>query len=211
MGKKHANLFLNLLKSYQEEGDVEALEKGYALLKMQHNLSLAEQERLHGYIEGHGRTILLEPDVLLTKESKFPGLDGQKMSKSYGNTIGLTEEPDSVASKIKKMPTDPARIKRTDPGDPNKCPVWSLHKVYSNESVKKWVEEGCRSAGIGCLDCKKPLMDSIIAEQKPIIEKSKYYEENPQLVKNILLEGTESARSVAKSTLEEVKIAMGIA
>lgn len=155
--------------------------------------------------------ILPEPQVLLTAQSKFPGLDGQKMSKSYNNTIGLTEDPESVAAKIKKMPTDPARIKRADPGDPEKCPVWSLHKIYSSTEVKEWVNAGCRSAAIGCLDCKKPLIDAIIAEQKPIIERSKEFEKNPNIVKKIIADATEEARDVAKQTLNEVNVAMGIA
>jgi len=158
-----------------------------------------------------GKVILPEPEALLTKESKFPGLDGQKMSKSYNNTIALTEEPASVTEKIKKMQTDPARVKRSDPGDPEKCPVWSLHKIYSTDEVKKWVDNGCRTAGIGCLDCKKPLIDSIIAEQKPIIERYKQIEANPDYVTKVIKESTEKARDVAKRTLDEVNTAMGIA
>lgn len=158
-----------------------------------------------------GKVVLPEPGALLTKESKFPGLDGQKMSKSYNNTITLTEDPVSVTDKIKKMPTDPARVKRSDPGDPDKCPVWSLHKIYSSTDVLKWADTGCRTAGIGCLDCKKPLIDSIIAEQKPIIERYKELEANPGYVDKIIVEATEKARQVAKQTLAEVNTAMGIA
>jgi tryptophanyl-tRNA synthetase len=170
-----------------------------------------EVARRFNHIYGNSTAILPEPAVLLTKESKFPGLDGQKMSKSYHNTIELTEDPASVTTKIKRMKTDPARVHRTDPGEPEKCPVWSLHKIYSSEEVKDWVVKGCRSAGIGCLECKAPLIESIIAEQKPIIERSKYFAANPQIVQSIIAEGTEQARDCAKQTLQQVRIAMGIA
>ncbi len=211
MGKKHANTFRKLLKRYQEEGDREALSEGHNLLQMQSNLSSNDSDSLAGYLEGHGRLILHEPEAMLTKESKFPGLDGQKMSKSYDNTIALTEDPASVTQKIKRMQTDPARIKRTDPGDPEKCPVWEWHKIYSDTEVQSWASNGCKTAGIGCLDCKKPLIDAVINEQKPIIERAQYFAENPQLVEKILREGAEQARTVAQQTLKEVRIAMGIA
>lgn len=212
LGKQHAKSFAALLKRYQEKGDVAALEEGRALISsLTNNLSMSDRERLEGYIEGRGKIILPEPEALLTKESKFPGLDGQKMSKSYNNTIALTEDPVSVTAKIKRMPTDPARVKRTDPGEPEKCPVWGLHKIYSNDEVKDWVLKGCRTAGIGCLECKAPLIDSILAEQKPIIERAKYFASEPKLVQSILAESTEQARHTAKVTLTEVREAMGIA
>lgn len=170
-----------------------------------------EVARRFNYLYGDNNVILPEPAALLTKESKFPGLDGQKMSKSYHNTIALTEDPDSVTTKIKRMKTDPARVHRTDPGEPEKCPVWGLHKIYSSEEVKEWVVNGCRSAGIGCLECKAPLIASIIAEQKPIIERAKYFAANPEIVQSIIKEGTEQARDCAKQTLQQVRIAMGIA
>lgn len=210
MGKKHSNLFLQLVKRYREEGDVEALKEGKSLLDVAASLSVNDRERLEGYLSGQGRIILPEPEVLLTKVAKFPGLDGQKMSKSYGNTIALTEDPVSVTNKIKRMPTDPARVKRTDPGEPEKCPVWGLHKVYSNDEVKKWVTTGCRTAGIGCLECKAPLIDSIIAEQKPIIERAKHFAENPVIVENIIQQSTEEARNTARKTLAEVRTAIGL-
>jgi tryptophanyl-tRNA synthetase len=140
----------------------------------------------------------------------MPGLDGQKMSKSYGNAIGLREDADSVVKKIRTMQTDPQRVRLTDPGDPDKCPVWQLHEVYSDEKTKRWVQEGCRSAGIGCLDCKKPVIDAVLEEQRPIHERAKHYEENPELVRSIIAEGVETARDAAKATLEEVKRAMGL-
>jgi tryptophanyl-tRNA synthetase len=140
----------------------------------------------------------------------MPGLDGQKMSKSYDNTIALREAPESVSRKIKTMPTDPARIKRTDPGDPDKCPVWQLHLVYSDEPKKQWVQQGCRSAGIGCLECKQPVIDAIIAEQKPMRERAERYLDDPTLVRNIIADGCEKARKLAQETLRDVREVMGL-
>src|SRR5919107_4925098 len=133
MGSKKARLLNDLRTKFLEQGDAAALARGQALLDEQQNLSRGDRERLYGWLEGTGKKILVEPEALLTEASKMPGLDGQKMSKSYGNTISLREDPESVAKKIKTMPTDPARVKRTDPGNPEKCPVWDLHKIYSND------------------------------------------------------------------------------
>ncbi len=210
MGKKNAKLFRAFMKSYKEHGDHEALEKGQALLTTQVNLTVGDEERLYGYLEGGGKVILPEPEVLLSNVTKMPGLDGRKMSKSYNNTIGLTEEPESVELKIKRMPTDPARVRRSDPGDPAKCPVWGLHQVYASTETKKWVQQGCTSAGIGCLECKGPLIESIIKEQEPIRERAKEYTNDPSLVMNILQEGAEEARDIVRSTLKDVKSAIGI-
>jgi len=210
MGKKNAKLYRSLLKRYQEQGDDEALEISRALIKDQQNISLGDRERLFGFIEGGGKVILPEPQPLLTSASKMPGLDGQKMSKSYGNTIGLREEPTVVDQKIRTMQTDPQRVRLSDPGDPEKCPVWKLHEVYSDESTKSWVIEGCKSAGIGCLECKKPLIEKVLEEQRPIRERARQYEENPELVRSILSEGAEKARDAAKLTLEEVRKVMGL-
>jgi len=210
MGKKNAKLYRSLQKRYQEQGDDEALETARALIKDQQNISLGDRERLFGFIEGGGKVILPEPQPLLTQASKMPGLDGQKMSKSYGNTIGLREEPDVVDQKIRKMQTDPQRVRLSDPGDPDKCPVWKLHEVYSDDSTKNWAREGCKSAGIGCLECKKPLIDQVLEEQRPIRERARQYEENPELVRSILSEGAENARDAAKETLQEVRKVMGL-
>jgi tryptophanyl-tRNA synthetase len=210
MGKKNAKLYHNLRRSYQEQGDHEALETAQALLDTQQNITLGDRERLFGYLEGSGKIILPEPEALLTPASKMPGLDGQKMSKSYGNTISLREEPESVEKKLRTMPTDTNRVRRTDPGDPEKCPVWQLHEVYSDDEVKAWVKEGCTSAGIGCLDCKQPVIDSIREELAPIRERAVEFVNNPNLVKNILAEGAEEARDVARETLVEVRQAMGL-
>ena len=210
MGKKNARLYFDLRKQFQEKGDTESLEKARALLTAQQNISLGDQERLSGYLEGGGKVILPEPEALLTPQSKMPGLDGQKMSKSYGNTIGLRESPESVSQKLRTMPTDPARVKLTDPGDPAKCPVWQLHEVYSNEETKKWVSDGCRTAAIGCLDCKQPVIDAVIKEQAPIHERAEEYLSDPDLVRNIISEGCEKARDDARDTMEEVRQCMGL-
>ncbi len=210
MGKKNAKLYNNLRKAYQEQGDAEALEKARALLETQQNITLGDKERLFGYLEGGGRIILPEPDSLLTPASKMPGLDGQKMSKSYGNIISLREDPDQVEKKLRTMPTDPARVRKTDPGDPEKCPVWKLHQVYSDEETCHWVQEGCRSAGIGCLDCKAPIMEAVRKELEPIHQRAQEFEADHELVRNIINEGSERARDVAKQTINEVRQVMGL-
>jgi tryptophanyl-tRNA synthetase len=210
MGKKNAKLFKQLQKSYQEKGDYEALKVAQALLESQQNITITDRERLFGYLEGGGRVILHEPEALLTPAAKMPGLDGQKMSKSYHNTIALRDDPEDVQKKLKTMPTDPARVRRTDPGDPNKCPVWQLHQIYSDDSVKNWVTEGCCTAGIGCLDCKQPIIEAVLTELAPIQERAKEYSEQTELVRNIINEGCEEARSIAKKTMEEVRHVMGL-
>ncbi|WP_127477382.1 tryptophan--tRNA ligase [Sulfurivermis fontis] len=210
MGKKNAKLYHELRKRYTEQGDHEALATGRALLESQQNITLADRERLFGYLDGAGRTILPEPQALLTPASKMPGLDGQKMSKSYNNTIALRDEPKQVEQKLRTMPTDPARVRRSDAGDPAKCPVWQLHQVYSDDTVKSWVMEGCTSAGIGCLDCKQPVVDAVLNELRPIQERVVEFSNDPERVRNILAEGSEAARSVARATLDEVRQVMGL-
>ncbi len=158
LGSKKSKIYRELRNRYQEQGDSEALETAKSLLDEQQNLNMGDRERLFGYLEGGGKMILSEPEAMLTNASKMPGLDSQKMSKSYNNTIGLRESPDSVKNKIRTMQTDPARIRRGDPGDPAKCPVWQFHLVYSNDTIRDWVQEGCKSAGIGCLECKQPVI-----------------------------------------------------
>jgi len=210
MGKKNAKLYKELRRKYQEQGDHEALSTAQALLESQANITLGDRERLFGYLEGGGKIILPEPQALLTEAPKMPGTDGQKMSKSYGNTIPLRGDPKEVEKDLRTMPTDPARVRRTDPGDPGKCPVWQLHEVYSNDDTRNWVQEGCKSAGIGCLDCKQPVIDAVLKELAPIRERAKEFEENPKLVRSIIAEGNEAARDVAQDTLEEVREAMGL-
>ena len=210
MGKKNNRLYQDLRKNYQERGDAQALEKARALIEVQQNISIGDRERLIGYLEGGGKVILPEPQALLAPTSKLLGLDGRKMSKSYGNTISLRESPVSVEEKIKTMQTDPNRVRREDPGDPGKCPVWNLHEVYSNDEVKEWVQTGCRSAGIGCLDCKGPLIDSILKEQSPIRERAREYQEDTETVRGIISEGCEAAREIARETIRDVRQAMGL-
>jgi tryptophanyl-tRNA synthetase len=210
LGAKRARLYRQLRTKFLEKGDAEALAAARALVEEAQNLPMGDRERLFGYIEGGGKVVLMEPQALLTEASKMPGLDGQKMSKSYNNTISLREDADSIAKKIRTMPTDPARVKRTDPGDPEKCPVWQLHLVYSDDKRKQWVQEGCRSAGIGCLECKQPVIDAVIEELKPIRERASQYLEDPTLVRSIIADGCEKARKLAQETLREVRQAMGL-
>lgn len=210
LGKKNAKIYLECLRQFQETGNVEALERGQAMVFAQGNLSLSERERLYGHLEGSGKIILPEPQAMLTQHAKLTGLDGQKMSKSYNNTIAIRELPENIEKKIRVMPTDPARVRRNDVGDPEKCPVWSLHKVYSDTTVKEWVQKGCTTAGIGCLECKKALSDAIIEQQAPILDRAQEYKNNPRLVKEIVREGCEAARDIARETLEEVREVMGL-
>ena len=210
MGKKSAQLYSNLRSAYQQRGDHEALAKAQALLKEQQNISIGDRERLFGYLEGGGKMILAEPKSLLTPASKMPGLDGQKMSKSYNNAIGLREPLEDVRKKISTMPTDPARVRLSDPGNPEKCPVWQLHENYSDPEIKAWVVEGCKTASIGCLDCKKPVIDAIVAELEPIQKEAQQYEHDPDLVRSIIIEGCDTARESARETLSEVRTAMGL-
>ncbi len=210
LGSRRAKAYRQNRKNYMEKGDADALAAARALLDETQNLTMGDRERLFGYIEGGGKLILTEPQALLTAASKMPGLDGQKMSKSYNNTITLREDADSVSKKIKTMPTDPARVKRTDPGDPEKCPVWQLHQVYSDDAKKQWVQEGCKSAGIGCLECKQPVIDAVIAEQHPMRKRAQKYLDDPTLVRNIVADGCEKARKMAQETLRDVREVMGL-
>lgn len=208
MGKKNARMFDKLKRGYQEQGDQQALELARALLESQGNITLGDRERLLGYLEGGVRMILPEPRPLLTRAAKMPGLDGQKMSKSYGNTISLRDDPDMVEQKLRTMPTDPARVRRTDPGNPALCPVWQFHEVYSGDDVKDWVQQGCRSAGIGCLECKQPVIDAVRAELSPIQRRARELESAPEVVRSAINEGCERARDVARETMDEVRLAL---
>ena len=210
LGAKRARMYAELRVRFQQDGEEDALEQAKALLDETQNLSLGDRERLYGFLEGNGKMILVEPDALLTNSPKVPGLDGQKMSKSYSNTIFLREEDDSVMRKIRTMQTDPARARRTDPGEPEKCPVWQFHVVYSDDSTREWVQTGCRSAGIGCLECKQPVIDAVIAEQTVLRERARPYIEEPALVRNILADGCEHARKLAQETMRDVREAMGL-
>jgi tryptophanyl-tRNA synthetase len=210
MGSKKARLLNELRTKFLQAGDAEALKRAHALLEEQQNLPRGDRERLYGWMEGTGRRILVEPGALLTEASRMPGLDGQKMSKSYGNAIALREEPEAVAKKIRTMPTDPARVKRSDVGNPDRCPVWQLHLVYSDAARKDWVRKGCTTAGIGCLECKQPVIDAVNAELAPIRERAQAYLEDPTLVKNILADGCDRARKLATETIRDVREAIGL-
>ena len=210
LGSRKAKLYDQLRTRYQEQGDDSALDAARALLEEQQNVPVGDRERLFGYLEGGGRMILVEPEVLLTETSKLPGLDGQKMSKSYGNTLALREDPEEIRKKIRTMPTDPARVKRTDPGNPEKCPVWQFHLVYSDQKTQAWVDQGCRTAGIGCLECKQPVIDAVLAELVPMRERAQKYLDDPTLVRNIVSDGCEKARRLAQETMREVREAMGL-
>ena len=154
--------------------------------------------------------MLVEPAALHTEVTKLPGLDGAKMSKSYGNAIDMRDPPETVTQKVRRMPTDPQRVRRTDPGEPERCPVWQFHLVYSDEPTKAWAAHGCRTAGIGCLDCKQPVIDAIVAEQAPWRERAEPYLRDPKRVHWIVEVGTEKARIVARETLRDVREAMGL-
>jgi tryptophanyl-tRNA synthetase len=210
LGVKRGKLYRQLRTRYQEQGDESALASARAMLEETANLSMGDRERLFGFLEGGGKMILSEPRALLTAASRMPGLDGQKMSKSYNNTITLREDPESVTRKIRTMPTDPARVRRTDPGEPEKCPVWQLHRVYSDEPTLDWVQQGCRSAGIGCLECKQPVIDGVLRELEPIRQRAQAYLEDPTLVRNIIADGCDRARKLANETMRDVREVMGL-
>ena len=210
LGKKAAKLYRAFGKAYQERGDREALERGRALLAEFPSLSIGERERLFGYLEGGGRIILQEPAALLNAAPKVPGLDGEKMSKSLNNVITLRDTADEIANKIRSMKTDPNRLRRSDPGNPDVCPVFELHEVYSNNEVKSWVRSGCTGASIGCVDCKKPVIDAIVSEIAPIRSEALKLEKNRDFIFKVVEEGADKAREVAGETLREVRSAMGL-
>jgi tryptophanyl-tRNA synthetase len=210
MGKKNAKLYRDLRTAYMEQGDREALATARALLERQKNIALGDKERLFGFLEGGGKIILPEPQALLTHSPKMPGLDGRKMSKSYDNVISLRETPAEVEKKLRTMPTDPARVHRTDPGNPDKCPVWDFHLVYSDQEKKEWVQNGCRSAKIGCLECKQPIIDAVLAELKPIQERAAEFSRDPLAVKSIIADGNKRAQEAAEATLAEVRATIGL-
>ena len=210
LGGKRARLYTELRTEFQEKGSADAIEQARAMLDDAQNLSMTDRERLFGYLEGSRKLILVEPRALLTESSRLPGLDGQKMSKSYGNSIGLREDRDSVTKKIRTMPTDPARVRRTDPGEPERCPVWQLHKVYTDEPTRDWAAAGCRSAGIGCLECKQPVIEAVLKEQEPMRERAQQYLDDPSLVRAIVADGCDKARKLAADTMRDVREVMGL-
>ena len=210
LGGRNSSLYRQMRKKFQETGDAESLEKARALVTGNTRITVADRERLLGYLEGSSVAILPEPQVLLTEASKLPGLDGAKMSKSYNNAIAIREDRATLENKVKRMPTDPARAKRTDAGNPENCPVWQFHKIYSTDDTKKWVTKGCITAGIGCLECKQPIIDAILREQQPMFERAEKYLSQPKLVRDIVDAGTEKARITARATMHDVRAAMGL-
>ena len=208
--KDSAKRFEKSRKAFQETGDAKAQEGALGYIAQAPELDAQDRERLEGYFKGTGKIILPEPQALLTEASRLPGLDGAKMSKSYNNAIAIREEKSSLEHKVRRMPTDPARVKRTDAGNPERCPVWEFHKVYSNEATRQWVTQGCKSAGIGCLECKQPVIDGILAEQQPMLARAEPYIANPKIVREIVDAGTERARVTARETMREVREAMGL-
>ena len=210
LGSKRAKLYAELRTAYQERGEDEALLQAQAMLQESQSLSMADRERLFGYLEGARKIILVEPQALLTSASRMPGLDGQKMSKSYGNTISIREAPEEVIRLVRTMPTDPARVRRTDPGNPVNCPLWQFHQVYSDQATKDWADKGCKSASIGCLDCKQPVIDAILSEQQPMFERAQQYLDDPSLLRSIIADGSDKASKVAQETMRDVREAMGL-
>ena len=203
--------FLTCQRGFRESGRNESLDEGLALIQTAVSLSRRAAEKLEGYLRGTGRAILPEPRTLATATPRVVGLDGRKMSKSYGNTIQLREDPKIVAQKVSRMQTDPARVRMKDPGDPEKCPVFTWHEIYSDAGQRAWASNGCRTASIGCRECKQPLIEAINVEQARFRERAQPYAEAPTKVQEILLEGSEKARFVARETMKEVRAAVGIA
>ena len=209
MEEKASRLFRKLRQELNEKGNREAHSQALNLISSQKNISIDQKQLLTGYLEGRGKAVLPEPAALLTEAAKTPGLDGQKMSKSYGNTIAMRDDPSRVEQAVRVMPTDPARVRITDPGDPEKCPVWQLHRMYSNSEIRQWVQAGCRAASFGCVECKRPLIKKILAEQAEIKEKAAPYEQNNSLVREIIEHGNQRAAKTARETLAVVRAAVG--
>jgi tryptophanyl-tRNA synthetase len=210
LGGKRGKAFEDLRRRWQEQGDSAALDEARALVATSQSVSATDRERLSGHLEGGRKLILSEPQALLTEASRLPGIDGAKMSKSYGNSIAMREDQASVTKKLRTMPTDPARVRRTDAGSPERCPVWQLHQVYSSEDTRQWVRKGCTTAGIGCLECKQPVIDAVIAEQQPFIERAQQYLDHPALLRDIMDAGCDKARAVARETMHDVREVMGL-
>ncbi|MEX0802953.1 MAG: tryptophan--tRNA ligase [Candidatus Binatia bacterium] len=156
------------------------------------------------------RPIFPEPEVLLTETQKLPGLDGRKMSKSYGNAVFLSDTAEEIDHKLSRMITDPARVKRTDPGEPNKCPAFQLHKIYCTPDEIEFVTQGCRTAAIGCLECKKIMIKHVIDDLAPFREKRAQYEKTPEVIEEVLQTGYQSAQGKASETMSEVREALGL-
>ena len=169
-----------------------------------------EVARRFNHVYGRGQPVLTEPQLLLTDTARLSGLDGDKMSKSAGNAIAMRDAPEAVTDKIRRMPTDPQRVRRDDAGEPARCPVWPLHQRYTDDDTRAGLADGCRSAGIGCLDCKQPLIEAIVREQQPWHERARAVLANPKQVHWLMEMGTERARTVARQTMKDVRQAMGL-
>jgi tryptophanyl-tRNA synthetase len=214
LSKDDARYYDKQRKAFGETGAEEARAKGEGIVKKAAaqvpGWVPEDSELLMGHLKGSGRSVLVEPQALHTTVAKLPGLDGAKMSKSYGNTILMRDDSATVTKKVRGMTTDPARVRRTDPGDPAKCPVWQFHVAYSDEPTRDWVQQGCKTAGIGCLECKQPVIDAITQQQAPWRERAADLIADPQKVRAIVADGTERARVVARQTMADVRQAMGL-
>jgi len=212
LGKKTGKLYTELRLAHTRHGDTDALATAQALIREQNKLTLSDKERLLGYLEGDSVAILPEPQhVLADQAAKMPGLDGRKMSNTHDNIIPLRAEPEVVEKALRNMPTDPNRVRLADPGTPEACAVWQFHQVYTEGAELIEVHDKCSSAGWGCIECKQCVADKIIAQQAPIRQRGRDFEENIDLVHSIIAEGTERARDAARATLEEVRDAMDLA
>lgn len=209
MGQSESKQFLNSRRAFNEQGNQAAYDKSKSMIEQLKQLSDDQRQLLMGYLEGRGKALLPEPRALLTEAAKTPGLDGQKMSKSYNNIIAMRDDPKRIEQSVRAMPTDPARVRLTDPGDPEKCPVWPLHQIYSDAETCEWVRAGCRTAAFGCVACKQPLIGKILEEQELLRERADPYLQNPDLVKDIMIEGSKKAGRVADETMEIVRSAVG--
>ena len=193
--------------AFEREGDKRFLEESLLLIEQLSASLAAEKNLLRAWVRHSGREILRLPKVMLTETPKLPGTDGRKMSKSYNNTIDLDDPPPLVSQKIARMTTDPARIRRTDKGEPKRCPVWSLHRIFSDGETQDWAAAGCRQATIGCVECKQKLAAAISDELSPLQEKLTAIEQSGA-AQEALCQGAKQAAAVAGQTMDEVRAAM---
>ena len=207
IGADAAGRLSSLRERYQSGGDEAALADGRAWIDESADIDPPEREALRGDFVGGGREILTEPAARLTATAKMPGLDGRKMSKSYGNEILLSDSSEAALAKLRRMPTDPQRVRRTDPGDPEKCPVWDFHKIFSGPEDRAEVDSGCRSAALGCVDCKRILARNIDSELDPI--RARRADLREAEVVAVLRDGAARARRAAGETMERVRAAVG--
>jgi tryptophanyl-tRNA synthetase len=214
MGREAERDYERQRRAYGQTGDTLALERGLALVQQASQStpgwSPQDSEVLSGHLKGAGRSVLQEPQALHTEVLRLPGTDGQKMSKSLGNSVLMRDTPEAVQTKIRAMATDPARVRRSDPGTPERCPVWAYHRVYSSADAQATVHQACTQARVGCLECKQPVIDAIVQQQANWHERADRYLSNPKQVHWMLETGTERARALARQTLKEVRSVMGL-